>query len=65
MAVQRLGLWAFTAKGMGSIPGQGSEILQAMWHGKEKSEKLHGVTHYVCSTGRGHRWEGQRMKPEE
>ena len=25
-----LGLCAFTAKGMGSIPGQGTKILQAM-----------------------------------
>ena len=33
LEVQWLGFWAFTAKGMGSIPGQGTKI----W------EKLHGV----------------------
>ena len=29
--VQGLGLWAFTAEGLGSIPGQGTEIPQATW----------------------------------
>ena len=27
--VQWLGLWAFTAKGLGSISGEGTKILQA------------------------------------
>ena len=32
--VQLLGLCTFTAKGMGSIPGLGTRILQAVWHGQ-------------------------------
>ena len=37
--VQWLGLGAFTAEGMGSIPGQGTKVLQAMWHGQKKKKK--------------------------
>ena len=33
--VQWLGLCTFTAKGMGSIPGLGTRILQAVWHGQK------------------------------
>ena len=29
--VQWLGLCALTAEGVGSIPGQGTKILQAVW----------------------------------
>ena len=36
LAVQRLGLQALTAKGPGSIPGQGTKIPQAMWSGQKK-----------------------------
>ena len=35
LVVQWLGLHAFTAEGLGSIPNQ--EILQAMWHGKKRT----------------------------
>ena len=47
LALQRLGLCAFTAKGVGSILGQGSEILQVVWYGEKKkspykTEKGHG-----------------------
>ena len=28
-----VGLGAFTVEGLGSIPGQGTEILQAVWRG--------------------------------
>ena len=38
LAVQWLGLHASTAGGVGSIPGQGTEIPQAAWHG-QKSKK--------------------------
>ena len=34
-AVQWLRLWASTAGGMGSIPGWGTKILYAMWHGQK------------------------------
>ena len=33
---QWLGLRDFTARGTGSIPGQGTNISQAAWHGKPK-----------------------------
>ena len=36
LAVQWLGLCAFTAKGLGSIPVQGTKIPQAAWHGQKK-----------------------------
>ena len=32
LAVQWLGLHTFTAKDAGSIPSQGTAIMQAMWH---------------------------------
>ena len=41
LAVQWLGLCAFTAKGPGSVTGQGTEIPQATQHGqKQKRVKL-------------------------
>ena len=36
LVVQWLRLHAFTAEGPGSIPGQGTRIPQAAWHGQEK-----------------------------
>jgi len=39
LAVQWLGLCAFTAEGLGSIPGWGSEIPQAARHGKKTSKE--------------------------
>ena len=40
LAVQWLGLGTFTAEGPGSIPGWGTKILQAKWHGqKTKTNK--------------------------
>ena len=35
LAVQWLGLGAFTAMGLGSIPGQGTKIPQAVQHGQK------------------------------
>ena len=37
--VQQLGLCASTAKGSGSIPGQGTKIPQAGWRDQKKKEK--------------------------
>ena len=37
--VQWLGLGTFTAKGAGSIPGQGTKILQAEQRGQKEKEK--------------------------
>ena len=39
LEVQWLELQAFTAKGAGLIPGQGTKILQAAWHNKKKKKK--------------------------
>ena len=36
LAVHYLGLKVLTAKGKGSIPGRGSKIPQAGWHGQKK-----------------------------
>ena len=38
---QWLELCAFTAKGTGSIPSQGTKILQATQHGQKKKKKNH------------------------
>ena len=42
LAVQWLGLHAFTAVGLSSIPGQGTKILQAE-HSKPKNKKLQKI----------------------
>ena len=34
LVVQWLGLYSFTAKGQGSIPGRGTKIPQVKWHDK-------------------------------
>ena len=39
LAVQWLGLRAFTAEGPHSIPGRGTKIPQAVWHGQQKKMK--------------------------
>ena len=39
LVVQWLGLPAFTAKGMGLIPGQGTKTLQAAWFSQKKKRK--------------------------
>ena len=36
LAVQWLGLGAYAAKGLGSIPDQGTKIPQAAWHGQKR-----------------------------
>ena len=38
MIVQRLGLHTVNAEGDGSIPDQGTKILQASWHGQQKKK---------------------------
>ena len=38
--VQWLGLCASSAGGLGSIPGQGTRILQATWHGQKKNSHV-------------------------
>ena len=38
LAVQWLGLHALTAEGPGSIPGRGTKIPQAVWHGQKKQK---------------------------
>ena len=38
MADQWLGISVFTAMGPGSIPGQGTKILQAVWYSKKQNK---------------------------
>ena len=45
LAVQWLGLWAFTAEGPGSIPCWGTKIPQAMWH--RSPRKKNNVWKYI------------------
>ena len=37
--IQWLGLHAFTAGGMGSIPGPGTKVPHAAWQGQKKKER--------------------------
>ena len=39
LAVKWLEFCAITAEGLGSIPGQGTKIPQASWHGQKKQKK--------------------------
>ena len=39
LVVQWLGLCASIAAGMNLIPGQGTKIPQAMWHGQKQTNK--------------------------
>ena len=41
LAVQWLGLHAFTAEGPGSVPGRGTKIPQTAWQSQEKKKKSH------------------------
>ena len=63
LVVQWLGLGAFTAKGPGSIPGQGTKISQA-WSGNKDLINL--VTelrcHKPCSTADRNRMKGQKRQ---
>ena len=43
LVIQWLGLSAFTAEGLGSIPGLGIKILQASRSGKKKKKKMSNV----------------------
>ena len=38
LVFQCLGFCAFTAEGAGSIPGQGTNTLQAMWYSQKSSQ---------------------------
>ena len=40
LLAQWLGFWAFTDAAFGSVPGWGTEILQAVWHSQEKKMYL-------------------------
>ena len=46
LAVHQLGLGAFTAKGLGSIPDWGTQILQDVWDSNEKYIEI-----YLSSLG--------------
>ena len=51
LAVQWLGLHASTAGGKGLIPGRGTKISQATWHGQKKplnEKKYREIMHQAC-----------------
>ena len=50
LVVQRLGLGAFTVKGPGSVPGQGTEIPQAPQRGQKNKIK------YLLQTEISNKW---------
>ena len=51
LTIQWLGLGAFTARGLGSIPGQRTKIPRATWHGPIKTERekdlIKAVIHFT------------------
>ena len=47
LVVQQLGLHVLTAKGPGSMPGQGTNILHDAWCSQKKKEKMLNSVH-VC-----------------
>ena len=47
LAVQWLGLQAFPAEGLGSIPGRGAKILQATGTSKKKEKRYPSVCYWV------------------
>ena len=58
LAVQGLGLHTFTAEGLGSIPGQGTKILQAVPGKKKKSLTQEGYKGVVPRSD----WPSQNYK---
>ena len=58
--VQWLGLHAFTAEGLGSIPGQGTKILQAVQCRQKKKERERHTCKGQKDMGKGH---GASMPP--
>ena len=49
LSVQWLGLWTFTAKGLGWIPGWANKISQATWH-SQKIDKFGIKIKNVCES---------------
>ena len=47
LEVQWLGLGAFIAKGLGSIPGQGNKILSKLWGTVKNFKKLMGLVVFL------------------
>ena len=56
LVVQGLGVSAFTARGLGSIHGQGTKILQALWLGKKKKERKKNFKLNLRRIQRTHWW---------
>ena len=46
--VHWLRLHASAAEGTGSIPGQGTKILQAVWYGQEQKQSEKTETKEIC-----------------
>ena len=54
LSVQWLRLGAFTPWAQGLIPGQGTKIPQAPWHGKKKKRKKKSKTKKLLEIKRDH-----------
>ena len=52
LVVQWLRLCSSTSGGLGSIPGQGTKISHATWHGQKKKRGRQSVITYVCMLSR-------------
>ena len=50
-----MGLCAFTAEGQGSVPGQGTKIPQAKWHGQKKKKKKNFIMNMVKNYSKRYR----------
>ena len=53
LAVQWLRLHASNAVGLGSIPGQGTKIPHAVWHGQKKERTQRASGYYLSAVRPG------------
>ena len=58
-----LGLCSFIAEGTGSIPGQGTKILQTMQHSQNKQTKRKEIKKHML-THDGFHTQGRRRRAE-
>ena len=58
LVVQWLGLCAFTAEGVGSAPGWGTKIPQAMWHCQKKPKKHYWLFSFFSVSDIDSSWNG-------
>ena len=61
--VQWLRLCALTLEGLSSIPGWGTKIPQAMWHGQKKEKQTNKQTTHKPNTKSAHTMGENISKP--